>query len=93
MSDPLGDFPIGWLVLWTEERGAIEAFKKLKNRVAQRLFPTRELADRFKLEMQAAGYIASMKPAYRTTKDRERAFKQRQQRLDDDWPLQTRLPK
>ena len=93
-DDPLGDFPIGWQVSFTSERPSILLNKNLKFSAGQRSFQTPEAANAYKAELQAAGYIASVKPRFRSARDRERAFKrQRQTSFADEWPLQARPPK
>jgi hypothetical protein len=92
-DDPLGDFSVGWAVFFTRERQAIEPKTKAKFSAGQQHFRTAEEANAYKAELQANGYIASVKPLHRSPKERERLFKrQRQTSLADDWPLQARPP-
>ena len=64
--------------------------EKIRTASSQRVFASPEAAEKFKCQLQAAGFIASCKPQYRTSADRNRSYKRRQTSLTDEnyWPLQ-----
>ena len=88
-----GDFAIAWLVSWARQLPHAEVVKKAKFMSLQQQFCTKTEAQAFKAELQVDGYIASIKPLFRSRKERERAFKRRQINLADEngWPLQARM--